>query len=303
MIPLISFGLMLFLIAAALAGIEWGGAPYFFAVIVPYAAAGLFLCGVIYRIIRWGLSPVPFRIPATGGQQKSLGWIRTGGTDNPSTAAGVWGRMLLEVLLFRSLFRNMKAERAGEALAYGSSKWLWLGALVFHWSMLAVVLRHLRFFTEPVPAPVAWLQAADGLFETALPPVYLTDITLCAALAYLLGRRLAVPTLRYLFPCRGLPAAPAHHRDRGHRRADAPCIQAGPERGQGAGAWPGPLRARCAEGRGRALLPAPLPGIRARGVPALRQACALRGRVSLARAEPGQHDADAAARQSLGLPG
>ena len=48
------------------------GAEYFFAVIVPYAAAGLFLCGVIYRIARWGRSPVPFRIPATGGQQKSL---------------------------------------------------------------------------------------------------------------------------------------------------------------------------------------------------------------------------------------
>lgn len=198
MIPVLSLALMLALIAAALAGIEWGGAPYFFAVIVPYAAAGLFLCGVIYRISRWGLSPVPFRIPATGGQQKSLGWIRTGGTDNPSTAAGVWGRMLLEVLLFRSLFRSMKAERAGENLAYGSSKWLWLGALVFHWSMLAVVLRHLRFFTEPVPAPVAWLQAADGLFETAMPPVYLTDIALCAALAYLLGRRLAAPAIRYL---------------------------------------------------------------------------------------------------------
>lgn len=198
MIPLVSLAIMLALIAAALAGIAWGGAPYFFAVVVPYAAAGLFLCGVMYRIIRWGRSPVPFRIPATGGQQKSLEWIGSGGTDNPSTAAGVWGRMLLEALLFRSLFRNMKAERARDTLAYGSSKWLWAGSLAFHWSMLIVALRHLRFVTEPVPAPVAWLQSIDGIFETALPPVFLTDIALLAALAYLLGRRLASPALRYL---------------------------------------------------------------------------------------------------------
>jgi nitrate reductase gamma subunit len=119
MIPLLSLAIMLALVVAVLAGAAWGGAEYFFAVIVPYAAAALFLCGVTYRLARWALSPVPFRIPATGGQQKSLDWIRTGGTDNPSTGAGVWGRMILEVLLFRSLFRNMKAERAGEVLAYG----------------------------------------------------------------------------------------------------------------------------------------------------------------------------------------
>jgi nitrate reductase gamma subunit len=198
MIPLLSLALILALVAAVLAGAAWGGAGYFFAVIVPYAAAALFLCGVIYRLARWARSPVPFRVPATGGQQRSLAWIRTGGTDNPSTAAGVWGRMLLEVLLFRSLFRNMKAERAGEVLAYGSSKYLWLGALAFHWSMLAIVFRHLRFFTEPVPAAVAWLQRADGLFEAGMPPVYLTDVVAIAALAYLLGRRLALPALRYL---------------------------------------------------------------------------------------------------------
>ena len=81
-------------------------------VIVPYAAVTTFLVGVSYRVVRWSLSPVPFRIPTTCGQQKSLPWIKASWLESPYSTTGVIFRMLLEILLFRSLFRNTKAELA-----------------------------------------------------------------------------------------------------------------------------------------------------------------------------------------------
>ena len=105
----------------------------FFGVIVPYAAVATFLVGVSHRVVRWSLSPVPFRIPTTCGQQKSLPWIKASWLENPYRTTGVIFRMLLEILLFRSLFRNSKAElRQGPRLIYGESKFLWLGAIAFH---------------------------------------------------------------------------------------------------------------------------------------------------------------------------
>jgi nitrate reductase gamma subunit len=107
--------------------------------------------------------------------------------------------MALEVLLFRSLFRNTHSElRAGPRLAYGEQKWLWLAALAFHWSFLMIFLRHLRFFMEPVPALVLKLQAADGFFHVVTPTLYVTDAMVLGALGYLLYRRLADPQVRYL---------------------------------------------------------------------------------------------------------
>ena len=134
-------------------------------VIVPYAAVATFLVGVSYRVVRWSLSPVPFRIPTTCGQQKSLPWIKASWLENPYSTTGVVFRMLLEILLFRSLFRNTKTElRQGPRLIYGESKFLWLGALAFHWSFLVIFLRHLRFFTEPVPHWVLLLDTGGQLF-------------------------------------------------------------------------------------------------------------------------------------------
>ena len=72
-------------------------------VVVPCAAIATFLLGISYRIVRWSLSPVPFRIPTTCGQQKSLPWIKAGRLESPSNTAGVALRMALEILLFRSL--------------------------------------------------------------------------------------------------------------------------------------------------------------------------------------------------------
>ncbi len=105
----------------------------------------------------------------------------------------------MEVFFFRSLFRNSRAElHDGPKLAYGSSKWLWMGAMAFHWSFLFIIIRHLRFFIEPSPVWATWLQNIDGLFEIGLPALYITDALVLAALSYLLIRRIIVPQLRYI---------------------------------------------------------------------------------------------------------
>ena len=168
-------------------------------VIVPYAALATFLAGVSYRVIKWSLSPVPFRIPSTCGQQKSLPWIKAGWLESPYTTAGVIARMALEILLFRSLFRNTKVElRQGPRLVYGEDKFLWLGALAFHWSFLIIFLRHLRFFLEPVPHLVLALEKVDSFFQVGAPILYVTDVIMVVALLYLLQRRLADPQVRYI---------------------------------------------------------------------------------------------------------
>jgi len=168
-------------------------------VIIPYAAIAIFLIGIALRVVRWSKAPVPFRIPTVCGQQKSLPWIKSGYLESPWTWLGVVGRMALEILLFRSLFRNTKAElRQGPRLVYGENKFLWLGALAFHWSFLVIFLRHLRFFLEPVPFFVHLLQNLDGFFQVGAPAVYITDVVVLAALAYLFSRRVVAPQIRYI---------------------------------------------------------------------------------------------------------
>ncbi len=107
--------------------------------------------------------------------------------------------MALEILLFRSLFRNTKANlHEGPRLLYGEEKFLWLGALAFHWSLLIIILRHLRFVLEPVPGFVLGLQSLDGLFQVGTPVFYLTDAVFTVSLGYLLLRRLSNPQVRYI---------------------------------------------------------------------------------------------------------
>jgi nitrate reductase gamma subunit len=175
------------------------GTQMLFGVIIPYAAIAVFLFGIAYRVIGWANAPVPFRITATCGQQKSLPWIKTSRLDNPSTTVGTIARMALEILLFRSLFRNTKAElREGPRLVFGEQKFLWLGALAFHWSFLFILLRHLRFFLEPVPGFILMAQALDGFFQVGTPILYATDVVILAALAYLFLRRITDFQIRYI---------------------------------------------------------------------------------------------------------
>jgi nitrate reductase gamma subunit len=166
---------------------------------LPYAAIFLFISGFIYRIVVWGRSKVPFRITTTCGQQKSLDFIKDNNLENPHNTAGLLGRMALEVLLFRSLFRNTKAELKKEGrLVYGPDKWLWAAALVFHWSFLVVFVRHYRFFAEPVPGFITGLQSLDGFFQIGVPVIYLTSFLLLGSVTYLFLRRVFIPQVRYI---------------------------------------------------------------------------------------------------------
>ncbi|RPJ37607.1 MAG: menaquinol oxidoreductase [Planctomycetaceae bacterium] len=168
------------------------------AIVLPYVALTIFVLGFCWRVLQWALSPVPFRIPTTCGQQKSLPWIKSARLDNPSTGMGTLGRMALEILLFRSLFRNNSAELHDQRYVFGDNKYLWLGALAFHWSLLVILLRHLRLMVQPVPQFVLALGAVDGFFQVGAPALYLSNVVVAGALVYLLARRLRDLRLRYI---------------------------------------------------------------------------------------------------------
>ncbi len=189
---------VLMLVLIGLEGGRIGAGREVITLVVPYSAFAVFLAGFCWRIFRWGQAPVPFHIPVTCGQQKSLPWIRAARADNPSTGWGVLARMAGEVLLFRSLFRNNRARLAGKRLIFGEDKYLWLGALAFHWALLLVLLRHLRLLMEPIPAWINFLERLDSFFQIGAPQLYLSDFIVLTALAYLLARRFRDPMLRYV---------------------------------------------------------------------------------------------------------
>jgi nitrate reductase gamma subunit len=187
------------LVLIALIGVNVANLHFIFGIVVPYFAIVIFLIGVISRVMKWGRTPVPFCIPTTCGQQKSFPWIKQSKLDNPSTTSGVVGRMLLEVLLFRSLFSNTKFElREGPKIAYGSTKWLWLGGLAFHWSFFVVLVRHIRLFTDPVPVFLQNIEALDGFLQVGIPGVLISGVVLLLAVTYLFLRRVIVPAVRYI---------------------------------------------------------------------------------------------------------
>ena len=201
---IVAFAAVIVLMLIPLVGVGGFGLDSFFGVLVPYLAVITFFGGLIYRVIKWGKSPVPFRIPTTCGQEKTLPWIKTNAIDNPTTTIGVVIRMALEVLTFRSLFRNTSLDFRESRIYYSSAKWLWLFALAFHYSFLVIIIRHLRFFTQPVPWLVTLTEKLDGLMEVGLwpfswlPNLYLTGVVLLGAATYLLLRRIVIPQLRYI---------------------------------------------------------------------------------------------------------
>ncbi len=191
------------IVVLALVGIAWCCTEYLhwyalFGLVIPYVAFALFIIGLIVRIVRWARSAVPFRIPTTCGQQKSFSWIKQAKLDNPSSKAGVFGRMVLEVLTFRSLFRNNKVEKRDSKLGYTSAKWLFIGALLFHWSMLIIILRHMRLVLDPVPQFFQILEQADGFLQIGLPLLYISDVLIVVGLGFLLARRFAIKKVRYI---------------------------------------------------------------------------------------------------------
>lgn len=194
-----AFLAVIVLILIAFVGIKEAHLQSLFGVFMPYAAFLTFTIGIILRVIKWGRSPVPFRIPTTAGQMKSFSWIKQSKLDNPSNMSGVIGRMALEVLAFRSLFRNTRSElHNGPRLAQKWEKWLWIAALAFHWSFLIVLIRHFRLFMEPVPAFIHIIESLDGFLQIGVPGLFMTGLVLLASATYLLLRRFYIPQVRYI---------------------------------------------------------------------------------------------------------
>lgn len=187
-------GLFLVGLLGASLGLGWT-----LGVLLPYVAVTVFVVGLTVRVTRWAASPVPFRIPTTCGQERSLPWIRQNKLDNPHTFPQVVGRMALEILCFRSLLRNTKTEMTEDRrLVYTTDLTLWIGAMAMHWSLAVILLRHLRLFTEPVPGFVTWVEKADGFLEVGLPVVFLSSVLFLVALTYLILRRLLNPRVHYI---------------------------------------------------------------------------------------------------------
>lgn len=194
-----SFLAVIVLILIAWLGSQIPGMQYFFGVAVPYLAVMVFLGGFVYRVIQWSKSPVPFPIQTTCGQAKSLDFVKHDRLESPHTTSEVVARMALEILTFRSLFRNTKSELYdGPKITYESSKWLWLFALIFHYSFLVVVIRHMRMFLNPVPAVIELLDWADSMFEILTPSLYMTTAGLIAGVLFLFIRRLTNRHVRYI---------------------------------------------------------------------------------------------------------
>lgn len=199
--------IVLFLIAYV--GTQQGaGLQVVFGIIVPYLAVALFVIGFARRVMGWSRSAVPFRITTTCGQQTSMPWIKQDIIDNPSSTFGVIVRMFLEIVCFRSLFRNTRMKlNGGSKLTYQLEIFLWVGALAFHYAFFTVVVRHLRFFTEPVPFFVTLLEQVDSFMrievlydaiQSGLPGVYMSGLVLLAAVLYLFLRRVIIPQVRYI---------------------------------------------------------------------------------------------------------
>ena len=198
--------LVLVLLIAAISWIGAGaGLAPFFGVLLPYVAVLVFIGGMIWRMVYWAKSPVPFCIPTTGGQEQSLSFIKQNKIDCPSTTWGVVKRMFVDVVLFRSLFRNTHAViyendpvSQGPRAVYFSSQWLWCISLVFHYSILFIIIRHFRFFMEPVPLPITWVETIDGIMQVGSPRFYWTGGLALCALLWLLARRVWDHKLRYI---------------------------------------------------------------------------------------------------------
>ncbi len=124
-----------------------------------YFATAVFIVGVAWRISIYARTPAPLKIPTMPA---------------PITKQGVAWRMTREIVFFESLFK--------------SNKWIWLFGWLFHVSMALVVLRHLRYFTDPVWAVIGIIQPI-GLYA---------GFGMLAGLLALWLRRFVLERVRYI---------------------------------------------------------------------------------------------------------
>jgi len=124
-----------------------------------YVATLLLVGGLAYKIFDYSRTPAPLKIPTTPA---------------PTTQKGVVYRMAKEVVLFESLFK--------------SNKWIWVFGWLFHFGLLLVLMRHLRYFTEPV---WLWVNIVQPFGKYA-------SIMMVVGLVGLLARRFLVDRVRYI---------------------------------------------------------------------------------------------------------
>jgi nitrate reductase gamma subunit len=124
-----------------------------------YAATAILVAGVAVKVAGYARTPAPLKIPTTPA---------------PTSTGGVALRMTREVVFFESLFK--------------SNKWTWIFGWMFHAALLLVLLRHLRYFQEPVWAPIVFVQFF-GIYA---------GFAMVAGLAGLWARRWLVDRVRYI---------------------------------------------------------------------------------------------------------
>lgn len=124
-----------------------------------YFATLMLVVGLFYRINTYARTPAPLKIPTTPA---------------PTTQSGVVLRMTREVLFFESLFK--------------ANLWIWSMGWLFHASLALVLMRHLRYFTEPVWGWVALIQPF-GMYA---------GLTMLIGLIGLWVRRVFVERIRYI---------------------------------------------------------------------------------------------------------
>lgn len=130
----------------------------FFAALL-YIATLILIGGLAYRIYEYAKTPAPLKIPTTPA---------------PTTSLGVRYRMAREVVLFESLFK--------------SNKWIWVFGWMFHVGLALVLLRHVRYFQEPVWGWVTFIQPF-GMYAS---------FAMVIGLAGLWARRFLVDRVRYI---------------------------------------------------------------------------------------------------------
>lgn len=130
----------------------------FFALLFIVAAL-VMVIGLARKIIQYARTPAPLKISTTPA---------------PVTRTGVVLRLFREVVFFESLFK--------------STKWTWLFGWMFHLGLLVVLLRHLRYFTDPVWLPIQLIQPF-GVYA---------GFAMVIGLVGLLVRRIFVDRVRYI---------------------------------------------------------------------------------------------------------
>jgi len=124
-----------------------------------YFSAITFVAGLLWRLLGYLRTPMPYPHTLTPG---------------PTTEGQAILRVLGDVTVFQNLFK--------------ADKWLWAGAWIFHLSLAAILFRHIRYFTYPVPGLVLFMETVALFFGCLFG----------AAALFLFWRRLGLPRTLYI---------------------------------------------------------------------------------------------------------